>query len=196
MDNKIKLIAGSFGREKVKFNELLSNHTATRFGGPAKMFAVATTLRVITRLVEDCKQLNVPFLVIGTGSKVAFSDSGFLGVVIKNRTQNIKVVSIKGKVSKKGLGLDFALIEVDSGLTLEKFTQFLSVQGLEDGQFKDLTGSIGGNLFLNPALQERVENIRVLDENSELRQIIWQNLSLRKHVILSVVFKINAKSKI
>ena len=160
------------------------------------MFAVATTLREITRLVEDCKQLNVPFLVIGTGSKVAFSDSGFLGVVIKNRTQNIKVVSIKGKVSKKGLGLDFALIEVDSGLTLEKFTQFLSVQGLEDGQFKDLTGSIGGNLFLNPALQERVENIRVLDENSELRQIIWQNLSLRKHVILSVVFKINAKSKI
>ena len=127
---------------------------------------------------------------------MAFSDSGFLGVVIKNRTQNIKVVSIKGKVSKKGLGLDFALIEVDSGLTLEKFTQFLSVQGLEDGQFKDLTGSIGGNLFLNPALQERVENIRVLDENSELRQIIWQNLSLRKHVILSVVFKINAKSKI
>lgn len=196
MDNKIKLLADSFGKEKVKFNEQLSNHTATKFGGPAKLFAVAITLREIIKLVEECRQLNLPFLVIGTGSKVAFSDSGFLGVVIKNRTQNIKVISIKGKVSKIGLGVDFALIEVDSGLALEKFANFLVLQGLGSGEFKGMVGSVGGNLFLNPALQERVENIRVLDENNLIRQITSQNLSLKKHIILSVIFKIKAKSLI
>src|SRR3989344_4240102 len=149
MEDSINLIAKSFGLEKVKFNEKLSNHTALKIGGPAKLFAVAVSERELIKIVEYCQDLRVPFLVIGTGSKIAISDVGFGGVIIKNRTQNIRIASIKGKVSKSNtgnkLGVDSVLLEIEGGVIMTKLVDFLKRQGLEYEDFSTVSGSMGGN---------------------------------------------------
>lgn len=193
MNDKFKLIIDSFGKDRFKFNEPLKNYTALNIGGPAKLFFIAFTTSELIEIVKMSRQLEVPFFLFGTGSKMMFSDQGFDGLVIKNRTKNIQTVSVKGRVSRLGIGVEEALTEVDSGVSINKFVEFLNSQDLQTLEFKNIPGSIGGNLFLNKSLQTRVKSIKVLDLQSEIDEIEADELSLKKHIILSAVFRIKAK---
>lgn len=194
MDNKFKLIIDSFGKDRFKFNEPLKDYTALGIGGPARLFFIAFTTSELIRIIKMCRQLNIPFFLFGTGTKMMISDSGFDGLVIKNRTKNIEIVSIKGKATRVGIGLEEALIEVESGVSVGKFVEFLAMQGLATAEFANIPGSIGGNLFISSVLQSKVKSIKVLTLDSEVEEINIEQLRLRRHIILSAVFKIRAKS--
>lgn len=192
MENKLKLIVDSFGQDRFKFNELIKDYTVLNAGGPAEAFFIAFTMQELIKIITMCRELKIPFFLIGTGSKVILSDNGFNGLVIKNRTKNISVVSVKGKVTKFGIGVEEALIEADSGVSIVRFWEFMSSQNLGFHEFVNIPGSIGGNLFINNILQSRSKSIRVLSQEGEIEQILPEQLSLKRHIILSAVFKIKA----
>ncbi|OGE26174.1 hypothetical protein A3C26_01470 [Candidatus Daviesbacteria bacterium RIFCSPHIGHO2_02_FULL_39_12] len=192
MDNKYKLIVDSFGKEKFKFNESLKDYTALQVGGPAKLFFIAFTERELVKAVRMCRDLKLPFFIFGTGSKIMMSDMGFEGLVIKNRTKNIQTVSVKGKVTKFGIGVEEALVEVEAGVSVSRFCEYLSNQGLSTGDMEGIPGSIGGNLFLNRFLQRLVKSIKVLDLDSEITQIGSDDLNFKRHIIISAVLKVKA----
>ncbi len=189
MDEKLKLIASSFGQTRVKFNEPLANQMASGFGGPAKLFFIAFTTQELTKIISMARDLKIPLMVFGTGSKMMISDQGFEGLVIKNRTQLIKIVGVKGKVSKKFLGVDEAIVEIDSGVGTRTLYDFLQKQGLENKILDGLIGTIGGNLFINKSLQEITQGINVFNLNGKIEQIKLTSLSLQKHIIISVVLR-------
>lgn len=193
MDNKFKLIIDSFGKDRFKFNEPVKDYTALGVGGPAKLFFIAFTTFELTRIINMCRQLKVPFFLFATGSKIMISDNGFSGLVIKNRTKNIEIISIKGKVSKFGIGVEEALVETEGGVSIGKLVEFLNSQGLASAEFLNLSGSIGGNLFLSKILQKASKSIKVLNLRSQIEEIGSSELSLKKHIILSANFKIKAK---
>lgn len=192
MEEKIRLLATSFGLDKVKFNEKVSSHLSSRAGGIAKLFVVAITERELIKLIDNCRTLKIPLLVVGTGSKMLISENGFDGVVIKNRTQNIKITSIKGKVSKSGVGVDSVLVEVEGGVIMSKFAEFLKRQGLNHEEFAETPGSIGGNIFISRSLQEKAESVRVLNLDGEV-EIIPIGRLLRSHIVISVILRIRSK---
>ncbi len=192
-NNKLKLIASSFGMDRVKLNQPLAEYSALKVGGPADLFFIAFTQNELIKIITFCKDLKTPFFLFGTGSKMMVSEKGFEGVVVKNRTRNIKVVSIKGKVGKGGIGVESALVEVDSGVTMASLVEFLDKQGLSCLEFINTPGSIGGNLFINKHLQQKCESLKVLNQNLVVEKIDVLNISLQKHIILSAVFKVKAK---
>lgn len=193
MDTKFKLIVDSFGNDRFKFDEPLRDYTALRAGGPAKLFFIAYSTQELVKIVKLCRQLKLLFFIFGTGSKMLISDNGFDGLVIKLRSKNIKTISVKGKVSKYGIGIEEALVDVDSGVSINKFCEFLHSQSLETQDFLGINGSIGGNLFLIRFLQSKVKSIKVLDLDSEIQEISAETLSPKKHIVLSAVFRIKAK---
>lgn len=193
MDNSIKLIVDSFGKDRFKFDEPLADYTALKIGGPAKVFFIAFTQRELTRMVTMCRETRVPFFLFGTGSKIAISDFGFDGIVIKNRTKSIKTVSVKGKVTKFGIDVDEATIEVDGGVSMNKWVEYLDSEKLESVEFDNIPGSIGGNLFISRFLQNRTKSIKVLDSASEIEKIEVGSLRPKSHIILSVVFQMKAR---
>jgi len=193
MDNRFKLIIDSFGRDRFKFNEPLKDYTILSSLGNATIFFIAFTTSELVKIVKDCRHLKLPFFIFGTGSKIMISDAGFPGLVIKNRTKNIQTISLKGKVTKFGIGVEEALIEVDSGVSMNKFCDYLDSQKLSSAGFKDIPGSIGGSLFLNRFLQTKVKSIKVLDQVSAVDIISADSLNLKRDIILSAVFKISAK---
>ncbi len=193
MDSKFKLIVDSIGSDKFKFNEPIKNYTALEVGGSAKLFFIAFTTRELIKTISMCRELNLPFFLFGTGSKILMSDLGFEGLVIKNRTKNIQTVSVKGRVSKLGIGIEEALIEVESGMSMKKFAEFLDTQGLQSDELSNFPGSIGGNLLINNFLQRLTKSIKVLDLKSNIWDIEPKELSLKKHIILSGVFRIKSK---
>ncbi len=194
MDNKFKLIIDSFGTDRFKFNEPLKNYTALNLGGPAKLFFIAFTSSDLIKIITMCRELKLAYFLFGSGSKIMISDVGFDGLVIKNRTKNIKTISLKGKVTKFGIGVEEALIEVDSGVSISKFAQFLESQNLLNEGFLGLPGTIGGNLFLSRFLQNLAKSIKVIDSSLEIDEISADSLSLKKHIILSAVFKVKARN--
>lgn len=194
MDNRFKLIVDSFGKDRFKFDEDLKDYTALGVGGPAKLFFIAFTLRELIKIITMCRELKLLYFLFGTGSKIMISDNGFNGLVIKNRTKNIQTISVKGKVTKFGIGVEEALIKVESGVSINKFIEFLKSQTLMYEEFEGIPGSIGGSLFLSKFLQNHTKSIKVLDSESEIEQISPDQLSAKKHIILSAVFNIKAKN--
>lgn len=193
MDSKLKLIVDSIGREKFKFDEPLKDYTFLEVGGPAKLFFIAFTTKELVKIVTMCKDLELPYFLFGTGSKIMISDNGFDGLVIKNRSKNINTVSVKGKVTKLGIGIEEAMVEVDSGVSLTKFAEYLDSQGLQSLEFGKIPGSIGGNLFVSNFLQNKLKSIKILDLDSDVYDLKPEELSLKKHIILSAIFRIKSK---
>jgi UDP-N-acetylmuramate dehydrogenase len=69
--------------------ELLANHTTLRVGGPAADFVVATTEEELIAAVREADTVGKPVLVLGGGSNVLVSDSGFDGRVVEVRTTGV-----------------------------------------------------------------------------------------------------------
>lgn len=193
MDSKLKLVIDTFGKERFKFDESIKYHTFLQIGGPAKLFFIALTESDLIKIIQSCRQLRLPYFLFGIGSKIMFSDNGFNGVVVKNRTSQVKVISVKGKISRLGLGVDEAFVEISSGVSISKMVEFLDSQRLASSEFANLPGTLGGNLFLNKSLQDKTEGVKVLGVSGKIEKISARELSLSKHVILSAILRIKAK---
>lgn len=192
MESKIKLLVSGLGENRVRVNIDLSEYLQTGLGGLVQAFYIATTTRELIKSVNLCKELKIPFLVIGAGSKIAISLQGVHGLAIKNRSDNLKIFGIKGKVSRLGIGIEEALVEADSGVSLARLADFASVQGLGGFQLlSDMPGTVGGSFHINPNLSQKAHEIRVLTETGSQKIKTYQQIS-RQDIILSVVFKLKA----
>jgi len=67
---------------KVKMAEKLSMHTSFRIGGKARYFVSVNSKRALRRVLEIIRKRRMPHFLIGAGTNILVSDSGFAGVVL------------------------------------------------------------------------------------------------------------------
>lgn len=72
-------------------NALLANYTTARVGGPAAGLLPVHTAAEMEKAVQTLWQMELPFFLLGSGSNVLASDAGYAGVVLVNRTRNVKI---------------------------------------------------------------------------------------------------------
>lgn len=193
LHDKLKILKTTFGEERIKFNEKLSHHTFSKLGGPAEAFYIATSQRELINALDSAHQLKIPFFVFGGGTKIMISDKGIQGLVIKNRTGAIKINGIKGKVGRSGVGIEEAIIEADSGVSIGKLNQFLKEQGLSEFQgISSQSATLGGAIFLDPVLQAVTSIIKVW-EKEDVFEIDILKLRRLDQTVLSLVLKIKAR---
>lgn len=191
--DKLKILSSTFGPERIKFKELLKYHTFSKLGGPAEAFYIATNQKELTQILDSVTQLKIPYFIFGNGTKILISEQGMNGLVIRNRTSAIKISGIKGKVGKFGLGIEEALLEVDSGVSLGKMNEFLNGQNLQTFEgFSSLHATLGGAIFLDPMLQNIVTSVKVW-ENEAVFDISVTEIKRQGQVVLSMVIKVKAK---
>jgi UDP-N-acetylmuramate dehydrogenase len=73
----------------LKQNEKLAPHTTFGIGGEALFFYAVRKPEDLIKAIQIVKQLDISFFVLGKGSNVLVSDSGFKGLVIKNQCDKI-----------------------------------------------------------------------------------------------------------
>lgn len=118
-------------------NEPLKNHTTYKIGGPAKYFFVAKTVKDLTESITYARINKIPFLLIGNGSNILFTDAGFNGLVIKNVTSKIKILPNNH-------------VKLDSGVLLPKAIFSLLNKGLTGLEtFVGIPATIGGATYMN-----------------------------------------------
>ncbi|MFH0987786.1 MAG: UDP-N-acetylmuramate dehydrogenase [Parcubacteria group bacterium] len=79
----------------VKTDEPLSRHTTFRIGGPARFFVSMDNKQDLYKCLNAARELKMSFLILGGGSNVLISDSGFDGIVIKMNAGEINIVGNK-----------------------------------------------------------------------------------------------------
>ena len=74
------------------------------------------------------------------------------------------------------------MVEVESGMSMKKFSESLNYEKLQSEMFSNMPGSIGGNLFISNLLQRSVKSIKVLDWKSDIWDIEPKELSLKNEM--------------
>lgn len=163
---------------KVLVDEPLSKHTFLKIGGPADLFIETKSSSEFVGVIKESRRLGIPVTPLGEGSNVLISDKGIRGLVIRNLSNKIEILSsekIESKInlakpayrwesdSKKGSfkyefkDLDFDETEsprvkvvVESGVDLPRATDYLLDQSLTGLQwYAGIPGTIGGAVFNN-----------------------------------------------
>jgi len=86
-DLPLRKLQALFG-DKLQENVRMANYTTTRVGGPASGMISVYTTDEMSRTVRILWELDVPFRILGSGSNLLVSDSGYMGVIVHNRCQH------------------------------------------------------------------------------------------------------------
>jgi UDP-N-acetylmuramate dehydrogenase len=122
--------------ENLMTNELLAPHTTFRIGGPADFFYQAHTPDELVKGLATAKELNLAYFIIGGGSNLLVSDSGFRGLVIKNLCRKILVNDNKITAQSGTLISDLVDLSVENSLSGLEFAA---------GFYGTLGGAVYGN---------------------------------------------------
>lgn len=158
-DYKKSLESSSF-KGKILENEMMKDHTTMKVGGKADLFLQPDDERSLLLAVESAVKSNLRFFVVGGGSNLVFSDSGFDGVVLC--TESLSEVKILESGSE-------VLLRCGAGAKSSEICEFC-LKNLLGGfeAFAGLPGSIGGAVFMNARcygdeFSSHVKNVRYLD---------------------------------
>ncbi len=122
----------------VKRNELLSQHTTMKIGGPADLFIEPSSLENIQKVMTFIEERQLPWRAIGRGSNLLVSDKGIEGVVIKLGA------------GLNHLSINESTITVGGGHSLVSLSTLISKKGLSGLEFASgIPGSVGGAVYMN-----------------------------------------------
>src|ERR1700728_299018 len=79
---------------QIEDNKPLAPFTTLGVGGPAVWYVRATTEAEIAEAATWARQQNLPLFVLGGGSNLLVSDSGFPGLVLHPELKGIGVVRL------------------------------------------------------------------------------------------------------
>lgn len=150
----------------VRFDEPLSRHTTLQIGGPADIWLEPCYQRALCAVMANCRQEKIPYLVIGRGSNILFSDEGFRGAVIALGQGPFSRIAVDGTRVTCGAGAAV------NSLLRETWTSGLS--GLEF--LAGIPASIGGAVIMNAGNRQEsigslVKGAVVIDHEAGVRQM-------------------------
>ncbi len=158
MQSKEKDKLGIKGR--VVINQPIKELTSMKIGGLADLFVVPEDLDDLKKVLSFCRKGNLPFFIMGNGSKLLVRDKGFRGVIIK-LGESFKSIVSNGHQVRVGAGVDLT--------TLIDFAAKKNFFGL--ASLLGIPGTVGGAIARNvsafgKSLSEKVLSVKVLDENN------------------------------
>lgn len=126
---------------KVEQNIALSQFTTYNVGGPARFFARADDWKKMLGLREFAKKQGVPFLILGGGSNVLFSDEGYPGLVILNNMNKVRFHTHS--------------VTAESGVSLSKVIVLAARHNLGGASgLATIPGTIGGAVYGNSGIPD------------------------------------------
>ncbi len=121
----------------------LKKYTTFRCGGEARFFAEPSSFVEVSDLLAFASSESMPVFVMGMGSNILVSDSGFDGLVIR-LGRNM------GEISLMDTGDSSFEIDCGAGAPLALLGNLAVKEGLEGCEFCcGIPGSVGGGVFMN-----------------------------------------------
>lgn len=123
----------------VEENVPMSKYTSFKTGGNADLLIIPASVDSLSQIIKKCKELNIKPFVMGNGSNLLVTDSGYKGVIIK----------IGSNLSSMKL-LDENTIECESGVMMKALCNFALDNSLSGLEFAfGIPGNLGGAVYMN-----------------------------------------------
>jgi len=145
------------------YNELLSNHTSWKVGGPAEIFFTPENRSELSKFLES-NDKDITW--IGNGTNVLVRDGGVRGVVISTKKSLAKIELVEESICR-----------VDAGTSCFELAMFATKNGFGPAAFfSGIPGSIGGALTMNAGCfghetWEFVTKIEAIDERGQIHHL-------------------------
>lgn len=170
----------------------LHSLTTFRVGGKARYFVAAKTEEDVIEALRWAKEQKIPVFVLGGGSNVLFSDSGWDGLVIKIEMNEL-ADDDKGR------------LRVDAGVTLHAMVESAKDHGYGGVErLAGIPGTVGGAIRGNAGAfgaetASAVVSVRALDRNTldireyskDVCEFSYRMSAFKKHpelIVLSATF--------
>ncbi len=158
--------------DRIRTEEPMCNHTTFRVGGTAAFFVMPGTFEEVSGTVRLCKELHIPYYIVGNGSNLLVSDQGYRGVLI-HIGKELSHIRIEGDVLCAQAG---ALLSVIANRAMEG--------GLSGFEFASgIPGTLGGACIMNAGayggeMGDVLTKMTVLTPEGELCEIPREQMEL------------------
>ena len=168
----IQAVREAAGSAAVFENERMDRHTTFRIGGPADLFVCPEHTEQIIKVLQLCRDGEVPCFILGNGSNLLVSDAGYRGVILQ-LDQNYQDCRRE----------DDRFI-VKSGMLLAKLAAMAREAAYTGLEFASgIPGTVGGAVTMNAGayggeIKQRLVSSRILTKDLEVRDIETAGLEL------------------
>ena len=200
----IKNLKNILKDDEIIENEMLDKHTTFRIGGPARFFVKPKKIEQIQEIIQLCNKYNVYYFILGNGSNLLVSDTGYKGVVIQIHEHNF------GKLEVNKENEDTFILTVGGGMlmkTLAIEACLLSLKGLED--IIDIPGTVGGGIIMNASFRgpglRPLKSVKVITPEGNILELSKNECGLdvrgsmlknKKYLVYEATFKLKKGDKL
>ena len=157
---------------RVRTDESMKQHTTFRTGGKADFFVTPGTKEELRDVVEVCKKRRMPYYIIGNGSNLLVSDTGYRGVIIQIYREMSEITADKG------------CITAQAGALLSKVACRAYEEGLAGFEFASgIPGTVGGACMMNAGayggeMKDVLSRVQVLTGEGKVEELSPGDLEL------------------
>lgn len=194
MKNSVyKQFCSIVGEGQAWIDEPMKKHTTFRIGGPADYYISPKTTEQLQLVLDLCQQQDIPYYIIGNGSNLLVSDSGYRGAVIQI-CRSMSSITVDGEI-----------IRAEAGVLLSQLAKTALDQELTGLEFASgIPGTLGGAVVMNAGayggeMKDVLVEATVLTTKGEVVTIPAVSLELgyrtstimkRKDIVLEAVLKL------
>lgn len=167
--NQICSIVGS---DNVCMDEPMKKHTTFRIGGPADYYVTPHSRDEIAQVIAACRESKIPYYILGNGSNLLVSDSGYRGVILQI-FKNFNDINVEG-----------TCLTARAGALLSKIAKKAWKHSLTGFEFAaGIPGTLGGAAVMNAGayggeMKDVLEEVTVLTQEGEFLTLKKEELKL------------------
>ncbi|UCE23468.1 MAG: UDP-N-acetylmuramate dehydrogenase [Candidatus Zixiibacteriota bacterium] len=190
-------MVAAFG-DTLEFDKPLAPLTSYRTGGPARFFIAVSSSEQLVGTVKQARELKIPFFIIGGGSNLLVSDSGYDGLIIKVAIMSMAVS-------------DESRVECGAGEDLMALVDFATTNALTGVEFAaGIWGTVGGAIYGNAGayggeMKDVVYSLELVDSAGKVKVVgpdycrfgyRDSNLKATREIVTTAVFQLKRGDKV
>lgn len=158
--------------KNVMTDEPMKKHVTFRVGGAADYFVSPESAEEVRKIILLCKEKGVPYYILGNGSNLLVSDSGYRGVIIQIY-KSMSNISVKGE-----------LVTAQAGALLSAIAAQAAAASLTGFEFASgIPGTIGGAAVMNAGayggeMKDVLAQVTVLTKDGEILVIPGEEMEM------------------
>ena len=132
--------------KRIYTKEPMKNHTTFRVGGEADYFVIPKTIEEVKHIVNLCREMDMPYYILGNGSNLLVGDKGYRGVVIQIYKEMNEITVEEHRIKVQAGALLSRVGSVALGESLTGFEFAAGIPGTMGGAVVMNAGAYGGEM--------------------------------------------------
>ncbi len=125
---------------RLQENVRMANFTTMNIGGKADALLIVYTAVEMENFINKLWKMDIPFVILGSGSNVLISDKGIRDVVLINHAHNLRI----------NTNIQPASVWAESGANLAQVARQTALRGLSGLEWASaIPGTVGGAVYGN-----------------------------------------------